>query len=84
MMQAGLYPLVSRETGVDLPEGAGMYFAELSPEEVERLVRAALALPAEKVREEIHATQEFALKAYSRETFAQKMDDALERVLTRI
>ena len=83
MMQAGLYPLVSRETGVDLPEGCGRYFNKLSVEEVERLVRAALALPAEKVREEIHATQEFALKAYSRETFAKKMDDALERALTR-
>ena len=83
MMQAGLYPLVSRETGVDLPAGAGMYFTELSPEEVERLASRALALPDDALREQIAATQGCALEAYSRATFARKMDNALERVLTR-
>lgn len=83
MLQAGLYPLISRETGIDLPEGAGKYFNELSVEEVERLVREALALSDEQLCKEIRATQGFALKAYSREAFTQSMDAALERVLKR-
>lgn len=83
MMQAGLYPLVSRESGIDLPLGAGRYFAELSVEEVERLVRTALELSDEKLREEIGATQAYALKAYSREAFTHSMDAALERALKK-
>ncbi len=81
MLQAGLYPLISRETGIDLPEGAGMYFNELSVEEVERLARGALALSDTQLRREIKATQEYALMAYSREAFIRAMDAALGRVL---
>lgn len=83
MMQAGLYPLISHETGIDLPEDAGMYFNELSVDEVERLVRIALALPDEKLREEIKATQGHALKAYSPEAFMRSMDNALELALKK-
>lgn len=83
MLQAGLYPLISRETGIDLPEGAGKYFNELSVEEVERLVRAALALPDGRVREEIRETQKRALDTYSREAFTKAMDAALDRALIK-
>ena len=81
MMQTGLYPIISRETGIDLPEGAGKYLTELSVEEVERLVRATLALSDEQLRKETAATQAHALKAYSREAFTESMDAALERAL---
>jgi len=83
MLQEGLYPLVSRETGVDLPEGAGRYFTELSVAEVERLAREALTLSDEQLRTEIRATQAYALTAYSRETFIQRMDAALDQVLMK-
>lgn len=83
MMQAGLYPLVSRETGIDLPEGAGRYFSELSVGEVERLAKDALALSDEELRREIVATQALALAAYSREAFTRAMDDALTHALGR-
>lgn len=81
MMQAGLYPLVSRETGVDLPDGCGRYFKELSVKEVERLVALALALPDEMLRKEIGATQAYALQAFSREAFARRMEGALGRII---
>ncbi|MCR4333517.1 MAG: glycosyltransferase [Patescibacteria group bacterium] len=83
MMQAGLYPLISHETGIDLPEGAGMYFAELSVEEVERLARAALELSDDVLKKEIKATQAFALTTCSREAFTKSMDAALERALKK-
>lgn len=81
MMQAGLYPLVSRETGIDLPPGTGRYFNELSVREVERLATAALALTDEQLCEEIAATQRHALAAYSREAFTRAMSAALDAAL---
>ncbi|MDP2593816.1 MAG: glycosyltransferase [bacterium] len=83
MMQVGLYPLVSRETGVDLPEGCGQYFNELSVEEVERLVALAFALPEDSLEKEIRATQTYALHAFSREAFAHRMEEALGRIIDR-
>lgn len=81
MLQAGLYPLVSKETGVDLPQGAGVYFDELSVEDVERKVRYALALTDEVITEQVAATQSCALAAYSRDAFARGMEQALVRLL---
>ena len=83
MLQVGLYPLVSRESGVDLPEDCGRYFKALSVEEVERLATEALALPDEAVRREITATQAYALKEFSREAFAKRMEGALSRIIDR-
>lgn len=81
MLQVGLYPLVSRESGVDLPENCGRYFNELSIEEVERLAAEALALGDETLRREIVATQAYALREFSREAFAKRMEDALGRII---
>lgn len=82
MLQVGLYPLVSRESGVDLPDGCGRYFKELSVEEVERLATETLALPAERLCTEIKATQAYALDSFSREAFAKRMTTALDRIIS--
>lgn len=81
MMQVGLYPLLSREAGVDLPERCGKYFKELSVEEVERLASEALALSDDTLQTQIKATQAYALKEFSRDAFAGRMRASLDRIM---
>ncbi len=81
-MQIGLYPLVSRDTGISLPQGAGTYLENCT---VEEILDAAIKLnetDEEILREQILRTQQFALSEYSRENFTNSMQEYLKRVTT--
>lgn len=80
-MQIGLYPIVSRDTGVSLPEGAGRYLELCSEEEIETIITSLVAASESTIQQEIAETQRFALSEYSRARFSEAMSDYLGRIL---
>jgi glycosyltransferase involved in cell wall biosynthesis len=81
MMQVGLYPLVSRETGVDLPAGAGRWLEPCDIQTIERALAEARALPDNELERQAALTQAYALEHYSRERFRAGMEAFLERAV---
>ncbi|HVN77001.1 MAG TPA: glycosyltransferase [Thermoanaerobaculaceae bacterium] len=72
-MQSGLFPIVSRDAGVSLPAGCGMYLENCSLEEIEAAVWMAYRLDAESVAAQIAGVQADALSRFSREAFRAGM-----------
>lgn len=80
-LQLGLFPVISRQNGVDLPPGCGIYLEELSPMAIEKAIRGVLALDKEETIRQIQACQEMALRVYNRQAFSEAFSDFLRRVL---
>jgi glycosyltransferase involved in cell wall biosynthesis len=81
MLQLGLYPIISRETGVTLPPDAGAILETSSVDEVEAAAVSVFGRPSDVLAEEIQETQALALTTYSRESFANAVRDYLRRVI---
>ena len=81
MMQAGLYPLVSYDTGIELPNNCGMYLEDCSIDEIEKKVEQIYNMESVDLIQQINKTQKFALKEYSREKFTEDMDNFLSKVV---
>ena len=69
----GLYPIVSRDTGVTLPDGFGTYLEACSIEEIEQEVRLVHGMSKQTLVEQIQIIQMDALTRYSRDTFRNMM-----------
>jgi len=83
MMCAGLYPIVSRDTGITLPSGRGIYLESCTSEEVAHAcITVSDMSPRERI-ESIEECQHLALHEYSREAFSQDMLSYLECSLDR-
>lgn len=72
-MQYGFFPIVSRNTGVDLPEGAGIWLDSCSIDEIEQSLSLASSLTEDELISQISQTQALALRLYSRESFHKAM-----------
>lgn len=81
MMQAGLYPLLSQDTGVDLPSGAGLYLDALTVPEIEKKVALVYRKSAAELKNEIKQTQSLALREFSREKWQADMGSFIKKVL---
>jgi glycosyltransferase involved in cell wall biosynthesis len=69
-LQAGLIPIVSYESGLDV-DGFGRVLYECSLDEIQCAVRAVSELPAKKLEEMARGAWEYARKHNSRERYAQ-------------
>jgi hypothetical protein len=81
--QVGLYPIVSRQTGVSLPAGCGLYLEQCSFAEIEAAVLKVHGLSSQQLIDQISQTQAFALEAYSRKQFSEKMRSFIQMCLKR-
>ncbi len=81
MMQTGLYPLVSVGTGVQLPEGYGMYLNDCSVDEIEKKVGQIYNMDEKELNRQISQTQSFALDEYSKERFTKNMEAILSKII---
>jgi len=75
--QLGLYPIVSRDTGVTLPDGCGVYLETCEIDEIEETVTASLRKDVADLRREILECQSYALEAFSRHEFSRRMTEFL-------
>ena len=80
-MQTGLLPIVSYDTGIDLPDGCGTYLRPCSVEEIRQAAVQAVGLDHRSLSEQISACQKMALQRYSRREFSAEMARYLAEVL---
>jgi glycosyltransferase involved in cell wall biosynthesis len=81
MLQFGLFPIISRQTGVSLPEAAGVYLDTCTVEEIEAAALDVYDRPDAALAAGIRLTQSRALALNSRERFAAAVQSYLERAL---
>ena len=80
-LSLGLYPIISRESGVDLPENCGLYLDSLTIADVEEKIEQLLSMNDADILEQISVIQQDALVRYSRERFRKVMTEHIERAL---
>lgn len=80
-LQLGLYPIISRESGVTLPDGCGRYLETCSIVEIETVVKEATQRPADELEKEISEIQTHAADAFSRKAFRSAMVRAIGRAV---
>lgn len=80
-LQMGLYPVLSRQTGIDLPPGCGLYLEALSSSSIERALVKTISLSREEVIRQAAACQQWALQAHSRTAFRAAYSEFLDRAL---
>ncbi|MEK7636835.1 MAG: glycosyltransferase [Patescibacteria group bacterium] len=83
VMQYGLYPLVSRATGITLPPNSGIYLEHCSIPEIRRCIQQVQEMEVEVLRQQIRRTQRFALDHYSRDNFTINMHTYLSTLLPK-
>ncbi len=69
----GLFPIVSRDTGVTLPDSCGIYLETSSIDEIEQAAKQVISLPDQELTRQIARVQEFAAQTFSRERFREDM-----------
>ena len=82
MLQLGLYPLISHESGVTLPTGAGRYLETCSVDEIEAAAADLHSKDERGLATEMTIVQGVALEAYSRERFRSRIRAHLQRALS--
>ena len=82
-MQLGLYPLISRNTGITLPPYCGRYLDKCSVREIEGSVTELFQMSASDLMSEIRRSQSHSLSQLSRATFREKMEDFLLHAVER-
>jgi hypothetical protein len=72
-LQVGLFPVVSRVSGIDLPPGCGRYLEACTIEEIEVAVTDVLEMPEAELHGQIAAVQAMAKDRFSREFYARRL-----------
>lgn len=75
MMQIGLYPVISRNSGADLPNNTGIFLKEISIEEIDAKIKEVYNKNDNELVNEINEIQQIALKKYSREQYSTEIKD---------
>lgn len=82
-MQIGLYPIISRDTGVSLPAGCGIYLETCSIREIRNAVLGAYQMSCADLVDQIRKTQRYALSKFSRESFREEMETFIVETLVK-
>nr|WP_276562423.1 glycosyltransferase [Hoeflea prorocentri] len=71
-MTIGLYPIISRQTGIDLPDGAGIYLRELTCDAIDEAIDRFLLLSDEQLLDDLANIKRYAQTQYSRQAFSSQ------------
>lgn len=77
-LQAGLYPAISRQTGITLPDGCGIY---LDGDNVRDAIMKAYAMSDAELLKQVRVIQEDAMTRYSRKLYRETMTNHLRKCL---
>ena len=80
-LQIGLYPIISRESGITLPKGCGIYLETCSIAEIEQKVRLVYLMPNKELENQIKNIQFEAIEKYSRNSFHSIMKKFLTNII---
>jgi glycosyltransferase involved in cell wall biosynthesis len=81
-MHAGLIPIVSRESGVDV-EGFGTILKENTIEEIKKELEIISNLPTETLKSRSLSAWEYAREHHTREVFAKTHRDFIDRLVAK-
>ncbi|NLF83430.1 MAG: glycosyltransferase [Candidatus Gastranaerophilales bacterium] len=81
-MQIGLFPIISKNAGIDLPAGCGIYLNDCAIEEIKEAINEVNRADERDLITQIKTCQQFAFKQYSREQFSKEMTSFIKRALT--
>lgn len=76
-LSVGLYPLISYDNGIDLPNECGIYLKDCSIEEIENAIEKIITTRDKDIKLQIRKTQDYILKTFSRENFTKIMTETL-------
>lgn len=79
-LRGGIYPIVSRNTGVDLPEGTGIWIETLTVSGVERAILSFLEKDGAAISGEAETIRTRIEERHSREAFTKNMTAILSEV----
>jgi hypothetical protein len=82
-LQLGLYPILSKQTGITLPEGCGIYLDELTADDVERAVLQTMDTSDDVLLDQIAHTQPKALVEHSRAAYKVTMEKRIREALSK-
>ena len=80
-LHAGLVPLVTRESSIDLAPGLAPYLGDAEPEEIRERVHELSALPAADVAAQARLAWEDVRARHTREHFARRWREVAEAML---
>ncbi|MCD4686675.1 MAG: glycosyltransferase [Anaerolineae bacterium] len=80
-LRVGLYPIISYDTGVTLPDGCGVMLETSSIEEIEEATKQVMSLTDHELVTQITQIQKFAAQTFSRERFRADMYEFLSDAL---
>lgn len=80
-LNAGLYPIISHDAGVDLPKGKGIYLENCSIDEIEATLKIFFQKDMNEVENDIRFLQHYFTKRYSRENFSKNSFTLLQKLL---
>jgi glycosyltransferase involved in cell wall biosynthesis len=81
-MHAGLIPILSLETGHDVPEGTGFTLRENTVAEIQKAVRALSALPTDELRARSYATWQYMQRDHTRDAFIRRHRQVIRTILS--
>lgn len=80
-MTAGLYPILSRTTGIDLPPDRGIYLEDCSIPEIEAAIARVHAMEADVLARDIGEIQDYAKEVFGRAAYAREMRRLLAGII---
>lgn len=80
-LNAGLYPIISRDAGIDLPKGKGIYLETCSISEIEEALHTFYQKDMTEVENDIRFLQDYFTQHYSRESFSKNCFTLLKTIL---
>lgn len=79
-LHAGLIPIISYETGVDVDD-FGLLLKTCSINEIKEAIKSVSLLPIQELKTKARKAWEFARKNHTKETFTEKYRDAITKIL---
>lgn len=80
-IQLGLYPIMTRETGVDLPEGLGVNIDLCSKESLKKKIMYVNNYDKEKLQAELKKMRNWTIEKYSPDTFVMQFSSIVRNVI---
>ncbi len=83
-LQAGLFPVLSRQCGIDLPPGCGIMLETCGVEEIEAAIDGVHRLPEAERRRQVEVTTADARRRFSRGAFRMTLARCLREATASI
>jgi hypothetical protein len=81
-MQAGLYPVLSKNTGIDLPPGAGILLEDCEISTIQNALHKVLNTRESELVDEIKKIQSASAELFSRQNFSKNYAAFLDEVIS--